>query len=362
MAKLFPALIALALLASAHQPARACIHPPAGFMAPIDAGAQRGLVFWDNGREVLVIQPGYQVNETKLAEDDLYEGRVKSFKSFAWLLPLPSLPDSYSEVEPALFDALHEFTAIEERIPRQPRESGGPVVFDGEESGPELEFLEPLEVGSYAIQPVKAKGEAGQAELKGWLKDSGLGEVDERVLRFYILRGWYWLAIKLNSDEGLPASGSVKPLAVSFKSPRPVYPLKINDKAGEFDLELWLITRDEVDVSRLATFGMQTPEQYDEQLSQRNRITAYAKLPESVRAQADAVDEFKQLREGDVFCYRLQGRALDAEEGIDLGLLQEDLHFAFTKDASPKPEKDVQPLPEPEKPKDETPPENPEGK
>lgn len=357
MAKLFPALIAMALLASTQAPTRACIHPPSGFAAPIDAGAQRGLVFWDNGREVLVIQPGYLVNETKLAEDDLSEGRVKSFKSFAWLLPLPALPDSYAEAETALFDALHEFTAIEERIPRQPREEAGPRISGAEETGPELEFLPTLEIGSYAIQPVKAKGEAGQAELKGWLKDSGFGEVDERVLRFYIQRGWYWLAIKLSADEGLPAGGSVKPLAVSFKTQRPVYPLKINDKAGEFDLELWLITRDEVDVSRLATFGMQTPEQFDEQFSQRNRVTAYAKLPESVRAQADTIEEFKAMREGDVFCYRLQGRALDAEDGIDLGLLQEDLHFTFTKDASPKPEKEVQPLPEPEKPKDETPPE-----
>lgn len=347
-------LACVALLVPLAAPTDACIHPPTGFAAPIDAGAQRGLVVWDAGRQILVIQPGYEVNTTKLSEEDLYDGRVKAFKSFAWLMPLPALPDSYTEADAALFEKLAEFTLVEERIPRQPSEGGPVLSVEGPKA--ELEFLEPVKVGSYSIQPLKAVGEGGQAELKGWLKDSGFGEVDERILRFYVRRGWYWLAIKLSAEEDLPADGSIKPLAVSFRTPRPVYPLKINDKAGEFDLELWVVTREELDVSKLDQFGLRTPEQFDEQMVQRNRETSYVRLPDELKVHVDGVDELKELRKAAVFCYRIQGRALDSEKGVDLGLLQEDLFFEFVKDAAPKPDKPVVPLP-PEPPKSDQPPE-----
>lgn len=331
--------------------ADACIHPPKGFMAPIDSGAQRGLVLFDNGRQELVIQPGYRVNTEKLERAEVTDdGVVKGLKSFAWLVPLPALPDSYAEAEATLFDDLQKFTAVGPRLPEDDSDERtlGPVVFADDDESDTVEFFEAVTAGAYTIQPIKAQGELGGQELAAWLKDNDFGEVDERILRFYLLENYYWLAIKWKSEADLPADGSAKPLQISFKTPKPVYPLKINDKRGEFDLELWLITREAVDLTKSRRFGLVTAEQHDEEMFQKNRETGYVKLPESVRKLADPVEGLKELRKGAVYCYRFMGKDLDAEDGLDLGLLQEDLYFEFEKNIAAKPKDEVKPDVKPE--------------
>lgn len=350
------AALAAVVWLAAPRAASACIHPPKGFIAPIDSGSQRGLIFFDNGRQELIIQPGYRVNTEKLERAEVTDdGIVKGLKSFAWLVPLPALPDSYAEAEATLFDDLQKFTAVGPRLPEDDNgeRTLGPVIFDDSE-GDSVEFFEVVKTGAYTIQPIKAQGELGGKELAAWLKDNEFGEVDERILRFYLLENYYWLAIKWKSEADLPADGSAKPLQISFKTPKPVYPLKINDKRGEFDLELWLITREAVDLTKSRRFGIATAEQYDEELFQKNRETGYVKLPESVRKLADPVEGLKDLRKGAVFCYRFLGKDLDAEEGFDLGLLQEDLYFEFEKNIAAKPKDEVKPdetRPEGEEPK-----------
>jgi hypothetical protein len=344
---------AFCLLALAPGNGDACIHPPKAFKGVVDSAAQRGLVFFDNGRQELVLQPGFTVNTAELGADEFTEdGLLKNFKAFAWIVPLPSLPDSYAEVEPALFADLDEFTPIGPRIPSPERDAddGPPMVFD--EGDEDVEFFEPLEVGSYSIQPIKAKGEQGGKELAAWLKSNGFGEVDERVLRFYLQAEYYWLAVKLSADAGLPADGSVKPLQISFKTPRPVYPFKIHDKRGEFDLELWLVTREAVDLTKSRQFGIETAEQISDSDRQQNREISYVKLPESARAIADGSPDLKALRTGKVFVYRFFGRDIDADDGLDLALLQDELHWEFEKDAAPKPKEEVKPTPPEEEKKE----------
>lgn len=323
----------------------ACIHGPEGFKGYVDSGAQRGLVFWDNGREELVIQPAYTINTTALEADEFTDdGMLKNFKSFAWVLPLPSLPDKYAEVEPEIFTDLSKFTEVSSRIPEPEKsdDEAGPVIaFD--ESEDEIEFFEALEVGDYVIQPIKAKGEVAGKELSGWLKDNGFGEVDERVMRFYIENDYYWLAMKLSSKDGLPADGSAKPLHISFKTPVPTYPWKIYDKRGEFDIELWVVTRNAIDLTKSRRFGLDTPEQLDDSQMQKNREPSYVQLPESVRAIGDSTNELKALRIGKVFLYRFVGHNIESEAGLDLSLLQDELFFEFEKDIAPKPAKEVEP-------------------
>jgi hypothetical protein len=350
MKRLVPAILLLVAAAAQH---RACIQPPEGFKHYVDTGTQRGLVFFDNGREELVIQPAYLVSTIDMpAAEFTDEGMLKGLSSFAWVLPLPALPDSYAEVEPALFDDLAKFTETTARVPEPDRgNDAGDVVFG---SGAALEFFAPIKAGAYEIQPLKARGEAGGKELSAWLSDNGFGALDERVTRYYLKAGYYWLAVRLKAPAGLPAEGSGKPLRISFKATRPVYPLKLYDKRGAFDLELWLITRHAVDLTKSRKFGIETAEQRDDRDQQQNRETSYIRLPESARTIADPSPELRELRIGKVFVYRFTGRNLDKEGGVDLGLLQDDLFFEFEKDVAPKPATEVKPTPEEEDKKTES--------
>lgn len=108
-----------------------------------------------------------------------------------------------------------------------------------------------------------------------------------------------------------------------------------------------------MDLTKSRQFGIETAEQISDSDQQQNRETSYVKLPESARAIADGSPDLKALRTGKVFVYRFFGRAIDAEDGLDLGLLQDELHFEFEKDLAPKPKQEVKPTPpDEEKPKE----------
>lgn len=322
------ALAATVMGASAYlmdaTPAEACIHPQKEFKYPIKSGAQKGLIFFADGRQEMVIRPGYKVDGEGLeARNDAVEG----FTEVAWLVPVPSLPDNYEEVDDKMFGDLEKFTKAELGWPAR----NARVARDGEPGQdadqPGAQFEESVEVGDYTIQPVKAKGELGALELNGWLEDNGFGTVDAEIMKYYQDNDHYWLAVKLRNPEGLPADGTVKPLQIGFKTDKPVYPIKINEGRGEFDLELWLITNNKVDLDKTRAFGLTTVEQRDVDMEQTNRKTAFNNLPESVRDIAAGVDELKPLKDGDLHCYRFFGAGLN--EKTDLGKLKDDLKFEW---------------------------------
>lgn len=358
MKKLALLAICAALAITANQP-QACVHGPSSFKGYVDTGAQRGLVFWDNGRQEMVIQPGWTIATATLAADEYNdEGLLENFDSVGFVIPLPSLPDKYAAVEPELFDDIDQFTEVVSRVPEP---EGGSETNDGPDidaggGSEEVVMYEVVDVGEYTIQPIKAAGEAGGKELNAWFKKNGFGEFDERVLRWYNHNGYYWLAVSALAKGGLPADGTLKPLHVSFKSPRPCYAYKVYDKRGAFNLELYVVTRDAIDLTKSRRFGIDTPEQVLDFKQQKNREVSFVKLPETVRAIADGSDDLKELRTSKVFVYRFLGRNIENEDlGIDLATLQEELHFEFEKNVAKKPETEVKPTEPPKEDEGEKP-------
>ena len=315
-------------------PTQACLHPEEEFKYPIKAGAQRGLVYFDNGYQHMVVRPGYKVDAEGLTvKNDAVEG----FTSLAWVIPLPSLPDRYEEASEEMFTELDEFTQAYETVGRNSADSPRENRHSLEDQNSGAEFLEPVKVGSYTIQPVKAHGEIGGLELNGWLKDNKFGAIDAKVLEYYIEKDWYWLAVKLENKAGLPASGNVKPLHMGFKTETPVYPLKIQQGRGALDLELWVITKSEIDTEASRKFGLETIEQREPMHEQHNRKSNLAALPATVRkAVLGADQDEKALRESKVHVYRFFGVGLGSD--VDLAKWKDDLSFTFKQTAEPKAE------------------------
>jgi hypothetical protein len=339
---------ALLLVPGRHE---AGIHGPADFGGYVDTGPQRGLLFWDNGRQEMVIQPGWTIATATLSSDEYNDdGLLRNFDALAWVIPLPSVPDSYKVVEPDLFDELDTFTSPASRVPEPEGGSDvddGPVISDGSETA-EVELYEVVDVGDYSIQALKARGEAGGKELQAWFRNNGFGSFDERVLRWYNANDYCWLVIKATVKNGLPPDGTLKPLHISFRTARPCYPFKAYDKRGTFNLELYVITRHALDLTKSRAFGLETPEQQADHRMQPNRQTSFVKLPETVRAIADGSEDLKELRVSPLHVYRFSGRNIEHDDlGIDLAILQDELHFEFEKDVSAKPKTEVKPSEEP---------------
>lgn len=344
------ALLAVVAVMSLRGPVDACVIGPKDFAFPVENGPQRGIVMWDNGRQEMVLMPGYALGsprdkEAKLDVND--DGLVRNLVRLAWLVPVPSAPDSYQEAEAGIFKDIHEFTKVRPRLAELKSEDG-PVLSEEGAAEEGMKFPQAVSLGEYTIQPIKASGEQGAKDLAAWLKDNGFGEVSPQVLRWYVARQWWWLAIRLNSSKGLPESGDAKPIHISFKTPQPVFPLKILDGRGDFDAEIWVITRERLDLAKSSTFGLNTADQLDDYYVQENRETGYARLPASVQALCKDSEDLKALRLGAIFCYRFSGRGLESPKGQDVGTWLEDLTFRFEKDAAPKPAQEVKPTPPPE--------------
>lgn len=325
------AALAASVFIAGALPADACLHPPREFKIPIKADAQKGLIFFADGRQEMVIRPGYKLDTKGMKGAD---DAIAGFTTVAWLIPTPNLPDNYKEADSKVFAQLEEFTQAHDNSLEDSKHDDT-NTWRGGAGAKGAEFHEEVVVGDYKIQPIKAHGELGVQELKGWLKDNGFGEPKDDLVRWYTDKEYYWLAVKLHNPKGLPANGEIKPLQIGFKTDKPVYPVRIHEGAGAFDLELWLITRKEVDTDKSKAFGLRTVEQRDPMMAQTNRETTFANLPKEVSKVSADTEALKQMKEGKLYCYRFFAPGIN--DKIDLSRWDGDLSFEFKPAADAKP-------------------------
>lgn len=212
----------------------ACLHPPRDYKGSLEETSQQAIIFYENGREELILKVDYKAKGDKLPT------------SLAWVVPTPTTPDHYAVTSAKVFEELFRMT---EELERGKGPSEG-------HSG--IELLAKVTVGEYEIQPIKAKGPAAGDELNRWLKDSGYGEVPRENMQYYLDAGWTFLAIKILKDkakESLEAEGGFRPLRISFAADRIYYPLKFSSHQGTFAATLYVVTPKPVDAAQAAKFG-----------------------------------------------------------------------------------------------------------
>lgn len=320
------ALVSTCAFTYFNTPVEACLHPAKEFKYPIKAGSQRGLVMFHNGKQHLVVAPSYNIEgvpEAKIKND-----AIEGFNSLAMIIPVPNLPESYAEADAKLFTELDEFTAPQE-VPdeRDGKLGRNGAKGHGEDDQNGATFYEAVKAGAYTIQPIKANGEKGGIELNGWLDQNGFGAIREDLLKYYMDNNFYWLAVKLNADKGLPVSGNLKPLHLTVATEKPFFPLKIRAGEGQFDAELWVICAEKIDLEKTKAFGLRTAEQRDLDFVQKNRTLEPGKLPENTKA---IWNKFEMLKSpAEINCYRFYGAGLNKDGS--LAKLEQDLIFEFKK-------------------------------
>ncbi|MFN3200553.1 MAG: DUF2330 domain-containing protein [Bradymonadia bacterium] len=221
------AICALALAATTGT-AIACLHPGNPSVQLVETG-QKALIMYADGREELIIKVDY--------------AGYAAPGPLAWVVPTPSVPDHYAETDPALFDELHRLTQ-----PPQPRSKG--LRSKSKSAAPAMLIMhQPVNVGTYTIQPIGASGpEAGPA-LNTWLKSNGFGEVPEANMKWYLDKGWTFLAIKTEANE---PKGGLKPLRISFAADRLWYPLKFSSHQGDFPVTVYTLTKERLKPEAIA--------------------------------------------------------------------------------------------------------------
>jgi hypothetical protein len=102
----------------------------------------------------------------------------------------------------------------------------------------EVTVVERKRVGIYDTATLSSRdGEA----LFDWLRQNGFVTPTNFIpaIRAYAQEGWYFVASKIGLDASLPNGANAHPLTLTFKTDRPVYPLRltgINNDSCRIDL------------------------------------------------------------------------------------------------------------------------------
>ena len=220
-----------------------------------DIPRQRAFLGFQNGRETLVVESSLDSGEGE---------------RFAWILPLPSPPESMEAVDPGVLSTLEIFTkprfvtrreakiyrpvlalivsllisisivTFNPEVRRQCRDVviilgiiivlgaiavGGPMLGGSVPGKPSVEALKHEYIGNYEVAVLR--GESSQA-INQWLEENKFAPLPEKakpIIDQYIKQDWIFLASNLQRNEkGLLTP---HPLKVVFPTKHPVYPMKL---------------------------------------------------------------------------------------------------------------------------------------
>jgi hypothetical protein len=230
---------------------------PSTAFEKVEIPDQRALIHFADGKETLVIDTAFKGSGT----------------NFAWIIPVPSVPT----VEPAttgLFSTLqmifqpkivHEVTGyykfaiflgiLVAYVLRKWRRGESPVGMllivacfailsslllpalgtagSASLSGDEVSVLNRKTVGLYETATLSSRD--GQA-LFDWLNQNGFVAPTNFIpaIRAYAQEGWYFVASKIKLDASLSEAAKPHPLMLTFKTERPVYPLRLTGINNDF--------------------------------------------------------------------------------------------------------------------------------
>jgi hypothetical protein len=221
---------------------------PSTAFQKVEIPDQRALIHFADGKEMLVIDTAFKGSGT----------------NFAWIIPVPSVPT----VEPAttgLFSTLqiifqprivHDVTGYYKFAiflgilvayvlwkGRRGESPFGMLIIvalfailsslllpalgtTASLSGDEVSVLNRKTVGIYETATLSSRD--GQAVFD-WLNQNGFVAPTNFIpaIRAYAQKGWYFVASKIRLDASLPEAAKPHPLALTFKTERPVYPLRL---------------------------------------------------------------------------------------------------------------------------------------
>jgi len=223
----------LTLLASG--PLFPCCMVPANYEGVIQQSAQEAVLFHADGREELILKINYKITGKTLPD------------RFAWVITVPNEPDQYEVADSNLFKEVFDWAQKRVVVPRL---SKGRDKSSGDTDNWGLVIGKPVKVGPYTIQPVRARGKKALGKLNDWLDSKGFPKEDPKHMEYFVENKFTFLCVKFDPRKGqktVDRAGGVPPLHLSFKSKTPYYPLRFSSRQGVFDLNLYVLTKEEFD-------------------------------------------------------------------------------------------------------------------
>lgn len=210
----------------------------------VSSGAQKALLIWQDNIETLHLQSSY-------------EGPVSDF---AWIIPVPDRP-KIERSDLVLLEQAEKMTRPKVKVLKRELFSGIDCACAATNTASEKTLdtgvleLETLKIRELHIDIVSANESGGFIR---WLEKNNYAIPDKAgpVLKHYIDKNFYFIVVKIDKSgewalkKGFSRtiSGGLTPIAISFNTPFPFYPLEISSisSAQENELLLLSITRENI--------------------------------------------------------------------------------------------------------------------
>lgn len=223
--------------------AHACLHTSKDY-APWRTTDQEAIVFWRKGREELILSLSYEANQ----DDEDSPNAKRAAKpgqtlpaDFAWVIPVPTAPDQYRVADSKLFELADKLAEKFKKPEPKQKFLGGMGAFGGGGfvvGG--VEVVHQTRVGEYEITALKGHGPKAATEVNAWLASHDYLGIPVADMEFYTAKNWTFLAVKVAA--GKTERGDLRPLHLSFASPRLVYPMKLAPPVDSFTMRAFLFT------------------------------------------------------------------------------------------------------------------------
>ncbi len=190
-------------------------------------------LFEEKEREALMFHDGIDAN---LIVKSAYQGKVPS--ELTWVLPLPSKPISFKEVNSEIFSNLRKFFLDLEAAGGGMSKARG---FSAPNPAPKasIQVHADVIVGNYKITPIEILSEDGGAELNQFLEKKGFFGMPSDIQKPYLKKGAYFLAITMFPKTSVAGAVELKPLWIKYKSNELRYPLRFTHDYRTFDITLY---------------------------------------------------------------------------------------------------------------------------
>ncbi len=219
----------LLLLVLANPHSQACLHYSNSDKIKVTEGLQEFFAYHDGKNAHMILRTQLQ---------------AKKFpQEIAWVLPFPSLPTSYKEVDGPLFQELsHQFA----QSLRNDGMQKGRGLQEGASGGAGIKVHDKVQVGDFQIQPIEILKESGGEELNSWLAKNKFNSMPVDKQKRYLKKGSAFLAIRMNMNKPSDTDLLSRPLHVIYPANQISIPMLFTHEGRTFDMDIYVFSEKEL--------------------------------------------------------------------------------------------------------------------
>jgi hypothetical protein len=149
-------------------------------------------------------------------------------------------------------------------------------------------------------------------EVNEYLKKNSYAELSYNDYKYYTDRSWSFVVVKYVTKKGsIAKKGSVEPIYLSLEADSAAFPLRIFKNSEKLKTNVYVLSSFDLDLTGVKTYGLNTIEQEDNELSQRNRLTIITELGDSVVNFYDNISKknevFKDMENNNLRLFHVYG-------------------------------------------------------